>query len=59
MLVSEVRFRGIPPEARDYRFGNRSGINWVLDQHEEKTPKGPTIRARFNTAMRAAHRDPD
>ena len=35
--------------AGSYRLGNRSGIEWVLDQYKEKTPKDPTIRAKFNT----------
>lgn len=37
------------PQAWDYRLGNRTALDWVLDQHKEKTPKDPTIRARFNT----------
>jgi hypothetical protein len=26
-----------------------AGLDWVLDQHKEKTPKDPTIREKFNT----------
>jgi predicted helicase len=29
----------------------------VLDQHREKTPKDPTIRAKFNTYRFAGHKD--
>jgi len=29
----------------------------VLDQHKEKTPKDPTIRAKFNTYRFAGHKD--
>ena len=28
---------GIPPEAFDYRLGNRSALNWVIDQYRVKT----------------------
>ena len=30
---------GIPPEAFDYRLGNRSALNWVIDQYRVKTDK--------------------
>jgi predicted helicase len=49
MIDEDTQLTGIPPEAWAYRLGNRSGIDWVLDQHKEKTPKDPTIRAKFNT----------
>jgi predicted helicase len=39
----------IPPEAWDYRPGNRSALEWILDQYMEKKPKDPTIREKFNT----------
>ena len=40
-----------------YRLGNRSGLDWILDQHKEKTPKDPTIRERFNTYRFADHKE--
>ncbi len=30
---------GIPPEALDYRLGNRSALEWVVDQYAVKTDK--------------------
>jgi very-short-patch-repair endonuclease len=48
-IDSETTLSGIPPKAFDYRLGNRSGLDWILDQHKEKTPKDPTIREKFNT----------
>jgi len=56
-LDSETVLSGIPAAAWDYRLGNRSAIDWVLDQHKEKTPKDPTIRAKFNTYRFANHKD--
>ena len=46
-------FRGI--EA--VRLGNRSALEWVLDQYKEKTPKDPTIREKFNTYRFADHKE--
>lgn len=57
ILDSETRLTGIPAQAWTYRLGNRSGLDWVLDQHKEKTPKDPTIRARFNTYRFADHKE--
>ncbi|WP_055049657.1 type ISP restriction/modification enzyme [Devosia sp. A16] len=48
-LDGETVLTGVPEQAWTYRLGNRSGIEWVLDQYKEKTPKDPTIREKFNT----------
>jgi predicted helicase len=48
-LDSETILSGVPPEAWAYKLGNRSAIEWVLDQYKEKKPKDPTIREQFDT----------
>lgn len=57
MLDSETQLAEVPPEAWDYRLGNRCAIDWVLDQHKERTPKDPTIREKFNTYRFADHKE--
>jgi len=57
LVDSETQLSGIPSEAWTYRLGNRSAIDWVLDQHKEKTPRDPTIRAKFNTYRFADHKE--
>jgi predicted helicase len=49
VLDSETTLSGVPPEAWDYKLGNRSALEWILDQYKEKKPKDPTIREKFNT----------
>jgi predicted helicase len=49
VLDSRTTLSGVPAAAWSYRLGNRSGLEWVLDQHKEKKPKDPTIAAKFNT----------
>lgn len=44
----ETTLSGIPPEAWDYKLGNRSALEWVLDQYKEKKPSDPTILEKFN-----------
>jgi predicted helicase len=56
-LDTETTLHGIPPEAWDYRLGNRCALDWVLDQHKEKKPKDPTIRDRFDTYRFADHKE--
>ncbi len=56
-LDSETTLRGVPPEAWAYKLGNRSAIDWVLDQHKEKKPKDPTIREKFDTYRFADHKE--
>lgn len=48
---------GIPQEAWEYKLGNRSGLEWVLDQYREKKPKDPTIAEKFNTYRFADYKD--
>ena len=57
ILDAETKLSGVPDAAWDYRLGNRSAIDWVLDQHKEKTPKDPTIREKFNTYRFADHKE--
>ena len=40
---------GVPKQAWDYKLGNRSAIDWVLDQYKEKKIKDPTVASKFNT----------
>jgi len=56
-LDSEVQLTGVPSEAWTYRLGNRSALEWILDQYKEKTPKDPTIREKFNTYRFADHKE--
>ncbi len=30
---------GIPPEAHEYRLGNRSALDWIVDQYQVSTDK--------------------
>ena len=56
-LDSETQLTGVPAEVLTLKLGNRSGVEWVLDQYKEKTPKDPTIREKFNTYRFADYRE--
>ena len=56
-LDSETTLSGIPEECWDYKLGNRSGLEWILDQYKEKTPRDPTIREKFNTYRFADYKE--
>ena len=57
VLDSETQLGEVPKAAFAYRLGNRSALDWILDQHKEKTPKDPTIREKFNTYRFADHKE--
>lgn len=57
VLDEDTTLTGVPIEAWDYRLGNRSAIDWVLDQHKEKKPRDPTIREKYNTYRFADYKD--
>lgn len=56
-LDSETTLRDVPSEAWAYKLGNRSAIDWVLDQYKEKKPKDPTIREKFDTYRFADYKE--
>jgi predicted helicase len=39
----------VPEAAWEYKLGNRSAIEWVLDQYKESKPSDKTILEHFNT----------
>ncbi|CCI12451.1 Adenine specific DNA methyltransferase [Microcystis aeruginosa PCC 9806] len=47
--LDDVTFlQDIPKIAWEYKLGNRSALEWILDQYKEKKPKDQTIAERFN-----------
>lgn len=57
VLDSETTLSGIPREAWTYMLGNRSALEWILDQYKEKKPKDPTIREKFDTYRFADYKE--
>jgi len=56
--IDELTFlKGVPPEAWEYKLGNRSALEWVLDQYKEKKPSDPTIAEKFNTYRFADYKE--
>ena len=56
-LDTETTLSDIPKEAWDYRLGNRSGLDWILDQYKEKAPRDPTICEKFNAYRFADYKE--
>jgi predicted helicase len=48
-IDDETTLMGVPKEAWENKLGNRSTLEWVLDQYKESTPSDPTIAEKFNT----------
>jgi predicted helicase len=56
--IDELTFlRAVPPKAWEYKLGNRTAIEWVLDQYKEKKPSDPTIAEKFNTYRFADYKE--
>lgn len=49
IIDSLTTLKGIPADAWRYKLGNRSALEWILDQYKESKPKDPTIAEKFNT----------
>jgi len=56
-LDENTQLAGVPAIAWDYKLGNRSALEWVLDQYKEKKPKDPTIAKLFNTYKFADYKE--
>ena len=56
-LDATTPLTGIPAAAWDYKLGNRSGLEWVLDQWKEHKISDPTVAAKFNTYHFADHKE--
>ena len=48
ILDDNTHLSGVPLQAWEYKLGNRSALEWILDQYKEKKPKDPTIAEKFN-----------
>jgi predicted helicase len=56
-LDENTELHGIPALAWTYKLGNRSALEWILDQYKEKKPSDPTIAEKFNTYRFADYKD--
>ncbi len=56
-LDENTELHGIPKETWEYKLGNRSALEWILDQYKEKKPSDPTIAEKFNTYRFADYKE--
>jgi predicted helicase len=49
ILDEQTTLKNVPASAWEYKLGNRSALEWILDQYKEKKPKDETIKEKFNT----------
>ena len=56
-LDDNTQLIGVEAIAWEYKLGNRSALEWILDQCKEKKPKDPTIAKLFNTYKFADYKE--
>jgi predicted helicase len=57
ILDDVTTLTGVPDIAWEYMLGNRSALEWILDQYKEKKPKDPTIAEKFNSYRFADYKE--
>ncbi len=57
ILDDVTSLHDIPKPAWEYQLGNRSALEWILDQYKEKKPKDKTIAEKFNTYRFADYKE--
>ena len=50
VVNDSLRLGGVPPETFEYRLGNRSALDWVIDQYKVSTHKRSGITSDPNRA---------
>jgi len=48
ILDENTSISGIPEKVWQYKLGNRSALEWIVDQYKEKNPSDPTVKEKFN-----------
>ena len=48
VVNNTLTLRGIPPEVFEYRLGNRSALDWVIDQYQVTTDRRSGITSDPN-----------
>ena len=56
-IDDQTTLYNIPTEAWEYKLGNRSALEWILDQYKEKKPSDPTIAEKFDTYRFSDHKE--
>jgi predicted helicase len=56
-IDEQTTLSGVPKEAWEYKLGNRSALEWILDQYKETKPKDRTIAERFHTYRFADYKE--
>ena len=57
VLDDNTQLIGVEAIAWEYKLGNRSALEWILDQYKEKKLKDPTIAKLFNTYKFADYKE--
>ena len=57
VLDENTQLIGVEAIAWEYKLGNRSALEWILDQYKEKKPKDPTVAKLFNTYKFADYKE--
>jgi predicted helicase len=56
-IDARTTLHGVPVEAWEYKLGNRSGVEWVLDQWKEHKIGDRTVAEKFNTYRFSDHKE--
>ncbi|OQY43392.1 MAG: hypothetical protein B6242_14750, partial [Anaerolineaceae bacterium 4572_78] len=57
ILDDMTTLEGVPDVAWEYKLGNRSALEWVLDRYKERKPRDPTIREKFDVYRFADYKE--
>lgn len=56
-IDNKTILKGIPKETYNYKLGNRSAIEWILDQYKHKKLKDKTLSEKFDNYDFSNHKE--
>jgi len=56
-IDNETQLAGIPIKVWDYKLGDRSSLEWILDEYKPSKPKDQKIREKFNLYTFSDHKE--
>jgi len=58
IIDSVTTLEDIPEQVWEYKLGNRSAVEWILDQYKEKKPRDKSIAQHFNNYRFSDYKEP-
>ncbi|MCL2139744.1 MAG: N-6 DNA methylase, partial [Treponema sp.] len=57
IIIDDINITGIPSDVLNYRLGQRSALEWIIDQYKTKKIDDPVVSEKFNIYDYSQYKD--